>query len=47
MSSNGIKKNMIEVEISHTPKGAGAVSISYLNLDQLDDICRRLMGAAV
>ena len=37
----------LEVEINHTSKGSGAVSIRYLNLDQLDDICRRLMGAGV
>ena len=37
----------LEVEIDHTRKGAGAVTIRYLNLDQLDDVCRRLMGASV
>lgn len=37
----------LEVEIDHSPKGAGAVTIRYLNLDQLDDIVRRLTGAAV
>ena len=37
----------LEVEIDHTSRGSGAVSIRYLNLDQLDDICRRLMGAGV
>ena len=37
----------LEVEIEHSPKGAGALTIRYLDLDQLDDICRRLMGAGV
>ncbi|MEM8937313.1 MAG: ParB/RepB/Spo0J family partition protein [Pseudomonadota bacterium] len=34
----------LEVEIDHKSKGAGAVTIRYLDLDQLDDVCRRLMG---
>jgi len=37
----------LEVEINHKPKGAGAMTIKYRNLDQLDDICRRLTGAGV
>lgn len=37
----------LEVEIDHSKKGAGTVMIKYLTLDQLDDICRRLMGAGV
>ncbi|HPE33135.1 MAG TPA: chromosome partitioning protein ParB, partial [Parvularculaceae bacterium] len=37
----------LEVEIDHGSKGAGAVTIRYLDLDQLDDICRRLMGAGI
>ena len=37
----------LEVEIDHSKKGAGAVTIKYLTLDQLDDICRRLMGSGV
>lgn len=37
----------LEVEIEHSPKGAGAITVRYLDLDQLDDICRRLMGAGV
>ncbi len=37
----------LEVEIAHTPKGAGALTIRYRNLDQLDDVCRRLMGTGV
>jgi ParB family chromosome partitioning protein len=35
------------VEIAHAPKGSGVLTISYRNLDQLDDVCRRLMGAGV
>jgi len=37
----------LEVEIVHSRKGSGEVTIKYLNLDQLDDVCRRLMGAGV
>jgi ParB family chromosome partitioning protein len=37
----------LEVEIDHSKKGAGALTIRYLTIDQLDDICRRLMGASV
>lgn len=37
----------LEVEIDHSKKGAGAITIQYLTLDQLDDLCRRLMGAGV
>lgn len=37
----------LEVEITHAKKGSGSVTVSYLNLDQLDDVCRRLMGAGV
>jgi len=37
----------LEVAIDHTAKGAGKVTVKYLSLDQLDDICRRLMGAGV
>lgn len=37
----------LEVDIDHSRKGAGTVTIKYLTLDQLDDICRRLMGAGV
>lgn len=36
----------LDVAIDHTKKGAGTVSVHYLNLDQLDDICRRLMGSS-
>ncbi|WP_425410503.1 ParB/RepB/Spo0J family partition protein [Hyphococcus sp.] len=35
----------LEVAIDHSRKGAGALTLNYLTLDQLDDICRRLMGA--
>ncbi|MGE0410320.1 MAG: ParB/RepB/Spo0J family partition protein [Amphiplicatus sp.] len=35
----------LEVDIRHTPKGAGAITISYLTLDQLDDVIRRLTGS--
>ncbi|WDI32779.1 ParB/RepB/Spo0J family partition protein [Hyphococcus flavus] len=35
----------LEVAIEHAKKGSGSVTLNYLTLDQLDDICRRLMGA--
>lgn len=37
----------LDVAIEHSKKGAGAVTINYLTLDQLDDVCRRLMGAKI
>lgn len=37
----------LEVVIEHRQSGSGLVAVRYLNLDQLDDICRRLMGTAV
>ncbi|MEO0397877.1 MAG: ParB/RepB/Spo0J family partition protein [Pseudomonadota bacterium] len=37
----------LEVSIDHSKKGSGVVSINYLTLDQLDDVCRRLMGTSV
>ncbi len=37
----------LEVEIDHAKMGAGSVTIRYLNLDQLDDVVRRLMDAGV
>ena len=37
----------LDVAIDHSKKGAGSVTVNYLTLDQLDDICRRLMGAKV
>lgn len=36
----------LEVAIEHSKKGAGSLTVNYLTLDQLDDICRRLMGAS-
>ncbi|GJL95345.1 MAG: chromosome-partitioning protein ParB [Hyphococcus sp.] len=37
----------LDVAIDHSKKGAGSITIDYRTLDQLDDICRRLMGAGV
>ncbi|VAV93490.1 Chromosome (plasmid) partitioning protein ParB [hydrothermal vent metagenome] len=37
----------LDVAIDHSAKGAGSLSVQYRTLDQLDDICRRLMGAGV
>lgn len=37
----------LDVAIVHSKKGAGAITVNYANLDQLDDLCRRLMGAGV
>ncbi|MEZ5892705.1 MAG: ParB/RepB/Spo0J family partition protein [Parvularculaceae bacterium] len=37
----------LEISIDHSPKGSGVVIISYRSLDQLDDVCKRLMGTAV
>jgi len=37
----------LDVAIDHSKKGAGAITVKYLTLDQLDDLCRRLMGAGV
>ena len=36
----------LDVAIAHSKKGSGSVTVNYLNLDQLDDICRRLMGSS-
>jgi ParB family chromosome partitioning protein len=36
----------LSVAIEHTKKG-GTVTLTYDTLDQLDDICRRLMGAMI
>jgi ParB family chromosome partitioning protein len=36
----------LEVAIDHSKKGSGSVTVNYLTLDQLDDICRRLMGSS-
>ena len=37
----------LDVSISHSKKGAGSITIDYMTLDQLDDLCRRLMGAGI
>lgn len=37
----------LEVAIDHKPKGSGVISISYRSLDQLDDVCKRLMGTGI
>lgn len=37
----------LEVVIDHQKSGSGQVTVNYLNLDQLDEVCRRLMGSAV
>lgn len=37
----------LEVAIDHKAKGSGVLTISYRSLDQLDDVCKRLMGTAV
>ena len=37
----------LDVAIDHSKKGAGSIKIDYMTLDQLDDLCRRLMGVSV
>ncbi|MFN0023551.1 MAG: ParB/RepB/Spo0J family partition protein [Parvularculaceae bacterium] len=37
----------LEVAIDHKPKGTGVLTIAYRSLDQLDDLCKRLMGQGV
>jgi len=37
----------LDVSIAHAGKGAGSLTLKYMTLDQLDDLCRRLMGAGV
>lgn len=37
----------LEISIEHSPKGSGVVAISYRSIDQLDDVCKRLMGSGV
>ncbi|MEZ5921806.1 MAG: ParB/RepB/Spo0J family partition protein [Parvularculaceae bacterium] len=37
----------LEVAIDHSRKGSGSVTIRYLSLDQLDDVCKRLSGTGV
>ncbi|MEM8772328.1 MAG: ParB/RepB/Spo0J family partition protein [Pseudomonadota bacterium] len=36
----------LDVSIDHSKKGSGSITVDYLTLDQLDDICRRLMGSS-
>jgi len=51
--TRGLERNLaeilgLEVDIQHTAKtGSGTLTIGYLDLDQLDDVCRRLMGTSV
>ena len=37
----------LEISIDHKPKGSGVLTISYRSLDQLDDVCKRLMGTGI
>jgi ParB family chromosome partitioning protein len=37
----------LEIAIDHKPRGSGTLTISYRSLDQLDDVCKRLMGQGV
>ena len=37
----------LDVAIDHKPKGSGQITIAYRSLDQLDDVCKRLMGQGV
>ena len=37
----------LEIAIDHKPKGSGVITIGYRSLDQLDDVCKRLMSAGV
>ena len=37
----------LAVAIDHKPKGSGQITIAYRSLDQLDDVCKRLMGQGV
>jgi len=37
----------LEIAIDHKPKGSGTLTIAYRSLDQLDDVCKRLMGQGV
>lgn len=36
----------LEVSIDHSKKGSGSLTLNYMTLDQLDDLCRRLMGSS-
>ena len=37
----------LEVDIHHKTRGSGSVTVFYQDLDQLDDVCRRLLGAPI
>lgn len=37
----------LEISIDHKANGSGVVTIGYRSLDQLDDVCKRLMGTGV
>jgi ParB family chromosome partitioning protein len=37
----------LDIAIDHKPKGSGTLTIAYRSLDQLDDVCKRLMGQGV
>lgn len=37
----------LEISIDHKPKGSGVIVIGYRSLDQLDDVCKRLMGTGI
>ncbi|MDZ7629478.1 MAG: ParB/RepB/Spo0J family partition protein [Parvularculaceae bacterium] len=37
----------LEIAIDHKPRGSGVITIAYRSLDQLDDVCKRLMGQGV
>jgi len=37
----------LEVAVNHKRGGTGNVTIQYLDLDQLDEVCRRLLGSPV
>ncbi len=37
----------LEIAIDHKPRGSGVLTIAYRSLDQLDDVCKRLMGQGV
>lgn len=37
----------LEIAIDHKPKGSGTLLIAYRSLDQLDDVCKRLMGQGI
>ena len=50
--TRALERNLAEalglsVAVDHQKSGAGSVTINYLNLDQLDEVCRRLLGSAV